>query len=1000
MKLKILMGKPSSKKQRLRELSRRSVEKRTQEPEKQWRGGPPACLGFEEGWQDFIPQPTTQTHVDDDIASADHSAEEALSSSLSSASEPDDYAFGFYETSDSSDSFEDELTDYSIQETSQLEPPSGTEQTLSMILPSNKRARKYVPSQKLKSYELLSRSEKWKRKERFGEFVRQSICSLFEEGKRVLGQGNRKIEEIIRTQINLILPESLQAVSRNSLESWKRKIVQEFLACSKKSYRRIILASKIFDEQGNLFLYEHPEEAQQALKCCRSTYKRAQTHAELYGPGVGGPQIKRSRASAIQQISEELRCFAESKQFLRISSCKVNSKGEPLSYLLCTVDSMFKLYREEHPNGCSRSMFYRFFSREKYERMNLVGGLCSVCDSSGYSVIKSIERISERYISDTAKRKTIQDRTSEWLRHARTELSGSVDHLSCRSHCYQHAMGLRCDQQHDQACNPCGVIFEIIDELIELLTRIEIAWHDPDWTELRDLKRGASQFMAHRMRALSTNAIFGTQITNLQPGHAVIIIDFKQKFLKLCPRESQQEYFGKSAFSSFHGAAIISNWDQHDEVAFGQQQQNYCPPRYRRKNRVSSNLQLPAKAKVTFVDAYSLDTTQDRFWVLGVLELIANHLALQRREVKLVQVWADNATCYHNSLIVRLAPLIFSRSGITLLSLRYFEAGEGKSIVDRHFASVRHAVVNYVKNGHIFDSSTAIEKVLKQLAGVTTFSLEPNRPPGQTHQADSPKISAISTLHDFRYRYEADILTIEGREAVSDEVSGLDPQYVQVLRLNQSLLHFDGPDLPLFEGQIRLELTRGVLSPSNEGNSSKLLPPLVHTIYSANGRLRAENLSGNSDSTDILFPFGWAKSASSKKRGGKYPVLIQRALQYYFWMGQERNQRHLTPRQIYDAIAEHIRCGDIRAEIITIAQIKSWINQQGQHVRKKTNQCEKPHWFCADQPSCIWNISDQNLPIEPFPESSNSLQHSSEDEAQDIEPEEDRILFLEFPVRI
>src|SRR3989338_10726252 len=100
---------------------------------------------------------------------------------------------------------------------------------------------------------------------------------------------------------------------------------------------------------------------------------------------------------------------------------------------------MYRLYRGENPNGCSRSMFYRFFAHEKYERMSLMGGLCSSCDLSGYFVIKTIESITERHIQEESTRRSLKKRTHTWLRHARMDLARAVSqHLSCRSHCYDH----------------------------------------------------------------------------------------------------------------------------------------------------------------------------------------------------------------------------------------------------------------------------------------------------------------------------------------------------------------------------------------------------------------------------------------------------------------------------------------------------------------------------------------------------------------------------------
>src|SRR3989338_5632489 len=182
-------------------------------------------------------------------------------------------------------------------------------------------------------------------------------------------------------------------------------------------------------------------------------------------------------------------------------------------------------------------------------------------------------------------------------------------------------------------------------------------------------------------------------------------------------------------------------------------------------------------------------------------------------------------------------------TGIRLTSFRLFEAGEGKSILDRHFASVRHAVVSNVRSGLIFDSGSAIEKVLKELSGVTVYSLFTERAATVTSRFKSfeAPIPSIAALHDWRYSYNESLqVRIEAYQCVSGpDGSGVLAYHRLVnLSLEQFNQSTDYAFVPAFvEGELRLELTKSVYRPSAEGENHKLLPPLVRTIYSAEGKL-------------------------------------------------------------------------------------------------------------------------------------------------------------------
>ena len=64
---------------------------------------------------------------------------------------------------------------------------------------------------------------------------------------------------------------------------------------------------------------------------------------------------------------------------------------------------------------------------------------------------------------------------------------------------------------------------------------------------------------------------------------------------------------------------------------------------------------------------------------------------------------------------------------IEIKSWNFFEAGEVKSLVYTHHATISQAFTRYVRIGKIIDKKWKIEKAIKNLAGTTIFYMKPNR---------------------------------------------------------------------------------------------------------------------------------------------------------------------------------------------------------------------------------------------------------------------------------
>ena len=157
--------------------------------------------------------------------------------------------------------------------------------------------------------------------------------------------------------------------------------------------------------------------------------------------------------------------------------------------------------------------------------MNLLGGLCSVCDSTAYTLRKGVIQLSRRFCPTEENR--FLRIIDEWIRHIRLLMLPTTQHLSCNSHCYAYAMQHGCVEEHNLECVDCLSIFEMINELRPLIL-VETE-NDLFWVIFQDLSRQARAFISHRLRTASTKHIHSNVLESIGENHCLIILDFKQK---------------------------------------------------------------------------------------------------------------------------------------------------------------------------------------------------------------------------------------------------------------------------------------------------------------------------------------------------------------------------------------------------------------------------------------------------------------------------------------
>ena len=82
---------------------------------------------------------------------------------------------------------------------------------------------------------------------------------------------------------------------------------------------------------------------------------------------------------------------------------------------------------------------------------------------------------------------------------------------------------------------------------------------------------------------------------------------------------------------------------------------------------------------------------------------------------KCYSLFIDNGPHYHNSGVLFYLAEVNSVSNLTLKENNFFEAGEGKSGLDSHFAHISHKIVRWVRLGKDLEHGEQVADLIKEI---------------------------------------------------------------------------------------------------------------------------------------------------------------------------------------------------------------------------------------------------------------------------------------------
>lgn len=239
----------------------------------------------------------------------------------------------------------------------------------------------------------------------------------------------------------------------------------------------------------------------------------------------------------------------------------------------------------------------------------------------------------------------------------------------------------KCDHEHDQVCESCEQVQEVIADINCLVLKTDFSnREDEDDIKFRlaQAEKALVNWKNHLLRARNQDTAKTTFFSNMKSDEVLLVLDWAMKFIPRKYREDTSDWFGKRGLS----------W--HIGVAF------------RKKEEIES---LP------FVHIFQEQAAQDATLTTAIIMDIVNILLDQYKDIKKVHLWSDNAGCYKSSETI--STLFHHCKQVDTYD--FCEAQDGKGACDRTAATIKSGIRRYVNQGN--DVVTAIQ--MKKVWNIT-----------------------------------------------------------------------------------------------------------------------------------------------------------------------------------------------------------------------------------------------------------------------------------------
>lgn len=124
-----------------------------------------------------------------------------------------------------------------------------------------------------------------------------------------------------------------------------------------------------------------------------------------------------------------------------------------------------------------------------------------------------------------------------------------------------------CEEPHESFCADATAPYGVQRTVSNVLSTLSSANNsDKLTTELQEIMKTHEQYVGHLLRMKHQADYHKFVLDNLQPGEAVVIVDYKMKLeLGVRSREAQRDWYGKRGIS-LHGLLVIAQVSEDKKV--------------------------------------------------------------------------------------------------------------------------------------------------------------------------------------------------------------------------------------------------------------------------------------------------------------------------------------------------------------------------------------------------------------------------------------------------
>lgn len=249
-------------------------------------------------------------------------------------------------------------------------------------------------------------------------------------------------------------------------------------------------------------------------------------------------------------------------------------------------------------------------------------------------------------------------------------------------------------------CSACKFVPFVYDEIRQLI-QSSTAHHPLDdkasaLDVVNDSEDKMTLFQGHKCRVANqqegiTRVLQAMQSACLErkgSNEALVVFDFKMKFLSKYYREKTTQNFGKRG-TTWHGCVV--HYYQYEEII-----------------EDSGDVVAAAVKKTIYTDQIvSGSNRQDGEAVAALLDAFFWQLRQELPHIRQIRAQSDNALAYHTRSFLLLAPIIAQNYGLDFVQYIYTETQDGKGLVDAHFSVGARHVDAYIIEGN--DAATPLQ---------------------------------------------------------------------------------------------------------------------------------------------------------------------------------------------------------------------------------------------------------------------------------------------------